>query len=178
METAQQEIPTHVVNPSKEVRLLRLSLILEELQELASAFGMERSFQEMMLSRCNVDYYNGEIEQRGGNYGLVLDTDVYDTVEALDALADLTVVLDGTILSCGMHEIFPSAMSEVFRSNMSKFPMTIDEAGETISDYARKGISVICDMGATPPLVVKRRSDGKILKSVSYSPAELTQFFT
>lgn len=72
-----------------------------------------------------------------------------DLVEILDALGDLQYILDGTILTFGMQNIFEQAFNEIHRSNMSK----LDENGKAIF-----------------------REDGKILKSNNYSPPQLSQF--
>lgn len=51
-----------------------------------------------------------------------------DLIEAVDALADIQFVLDGTVLACGLHHIIEKCHDEVFRSNMSK----LDENGNVI----------------------------------------------
>lgn len=43
-----------------------------------------------------------------------------DIVETLDALCDLRVVLDGTVLTCGMQDIYEEALDIVNHSNLSK----------------------------------------------------------
>lgn len=40
--------------------------------------------------------------------------------EILDALCDIRIVLDGTVLVCGMQSIYQEALVEVNRSNMTK----------------------------------------------------------
>ena len=69
-----------------------------------------------------------------------------DAVGALDALADLQYVLDGSFLSLGLHKWKDAAVAEVHRSNMSK----LDANGEPIM-----------------------RADGKILKSENYTRPDL-----
>lgn len=69
-----------------------------------------------------------------------------DAVGALDALADLQYVLDGSFLSLGLHKWKDAAIAEVHRSNMSK----LDANGEPIM-----------------------RADGKILKSENYTRPDL-----
>ena len=72
-----------------------------------------------------------------------------DKTAALDALTDLQYVLDGTYLSLGFGKVKDAAFAEVHRSNMSK-------------------------LGADGKPI--RRKDGKILKSLQYSPPNLEPF--
>lgn len=69
-----------------------------------------------------------------------------DPVATLDALADLTYVLNGAYLSLGFHRYKDAAMAEVHRSNLSK-------------------------LGADGKPVY--RADGKVTKGPSYSPPDL-----
>ena len=67
-----------------------------------------------------------------------------DPVECLDALVDLTYVVDGTYLTCGLQDLKEPAQAEVHRSNMSK----LDDAGKPIiSDAGR----VVKGPNYTPP---------------------------
>ena len=166
MLAAGQACPDRPIQPYEDEHeamfKLRLALCLEELGELAEAMGLKRTFAELQYTALK-------------GYGAFKDTGTYDTVEVLDALADMRVVADGTVLACGLAEVFPAAMNEVHRSNMSKFPKSLQEAGDTVAAYFAQGVDVTCDMGrpAGTPMVVKRRSDGKILKSIDYLPANL-----
>lgn len=69
-----------------------------------------------------------------------------DPVECLDALVDLSYVVDGTYLTTGLADYKEAGLMEVHRSNMSK----LDSAGNPI-------------LGAS----------GRILKSDQYSPPDL-----
>ena len=84
---------------------LRLALILEELSELAAASGAAKVFNEMLKSKV------AEFEEK---------PELKDTAEALDALCDLQVVLNGSTLEYGLQKQFDNAFDEVHRSNMSK----------------------------------------------------------
>jgi len=67
-----------------------------------------------------------------------------DPVECLDALVDLTYVVDGTYLTCGLQDLKEPAQAEVHRSNMSK----LDADGKPIfSDSGR----VVKGPNYTPP---------------------------
>lgn len=93
-------------------------------------------------------------------------------VEVLDALADLQVVLNGAVLACGMQDVFPAALNEVHRSNMSKFPQSLQELTATVDHYKAQGIDVVIVSGPEGRVVL-RMSDNKVLKSIHYSPANL-----
>jgi predicted HAD superfamily Cof-like phosphohydrolase len=96
-----------------------------------------------------------------------------DLVEATDALIDLQYVLSGAIIAFGLHNIAYDLFEEVQRSNMSKLCKTMDEALATVEHYKiKKGFN--CYIKESGDLfVVKRVEDGKILKSVAYSPCDL-----
>lgn len=74
--------------------------------------------------------------------------DKWDSENLLKELCDLQYVLDGTFLALGFAKYKDAAMLEVHRSNMSK----LDKDGKPIY-----------------------RKDGKVLKSVEYSPADMSK---
>ena len=96
-----------------------------------------------------------------------------DLIEVADALADIQYVLSGAILEFGMGEKFDGIFSEVQRSNMSKTCKTMEEAEATKSHYEEnKGMrSEIKESNGE--FLVYRIEDGKVLKSVNYSPADI-----
>lgn len=99
-----------------------------------------------------------------------------DMVEVADALCDIQYVLSGAILEFGLADRFKSMFDEVQRSNMSKTCKTIQEAEATQAHYLDKDQpSEIMKSGEE--YLVYRTEDGKVLKSVNYSPADLKQFF-
>lgn len=144
MKTFGQKVRSTPCIPSDEEADLRISLIDEELQELKVAFVNQSK------------------------------TDI------ADALADLLYVLLGTASTCGMD--LGRIFNEVHRSNMSKFW----KSGE-IADLLNKDAQEVYQYIAEPPLendeyVCKRISkihwvvknkEGKIIKSPSYSPADI-----
>ena len=96
-----------------------------------------------------------------------------DIVEAADALADIQYVLSGAILELGLGHIFKDLFDEVQRSNMSKTCATIDEALATQEFYlSHKGVESYIEE-KDDYFLVYRKEDGKVLKSVNYSPADL-----
>ena len=99
-------------------------------------------------------------------------------VECVDALADLQVVLSGSVLEFGMGDSFDEAFNEVHRSNMSKACESIEVANETVKHYANKGEDSVESYikEKDGKYLVYRTSDNKALKSVNYSPANLEKF--
>lgn len=100
-----------------------------------------------------------------------------DIVEAADALADLQYVLSGTIIEFGLASKFKSIFDEVQRSNMSKACENIEDAEATLHHYCVKG-----ENGRRTEkngkFIIHRISDGKVLKSISYSPAKIKELIT
>lgn len=95
-----------------------------------------------------------------------------DLTEVADALADLQYVLSGAVLEFGLGEHFKALFDEVHRSNMSKTCASRAEAEATLAHYATLG-----QAGRIEPsgevFLVYRTDDGKVLKNVNYSPADL-----
>jgi predicted HAD superfamily Cof-like phosphohydrolase len=99
-----------------------------------------------------------------------------DIVEVLDALCDIQYVLSGAILEFGMADKFRAAFSEVQRSNMSKTCKSMSEAEATLEHYRQKNGTEGHIVERGEEFLVYRKSDQKVLKSINYSPAELSQF--
>lgn len=97
-----------------------------------------------------------------------------DIVEVADALCDLEYVLHGTILEFGLAEKFPLLFAEVQRSNMSKACKTKEEAGKTIEKYTSEGVECFHEEQPDGTFLVYRMSDKKLLKSIAYSPANIS----
>nr|MBI1231384.1 hypothetical protein [Cytophagales bacterium] len=95
-----------------------------------------------------------------------------DLVAIADAFCDLQYVLSGAILEFGMGTYFKALFDEVHRSNMSKACRTVVEAEATVNHYQRQGIDCYYEADSGNFLVY-RREDGKTLKSINYSPANL-----
>lgn len=90
-----------------------------------------------------------------------------------DAFCDLQYVLSGAILEFGMAEKFKALFDEVQRSNMSKVCPDKITAEQTLEYYlAKDGIKGYIKESEAGFLVY-RESDNKVLKSVTYSPADL-----
>jgi predicted HAD superfamily Cof-like phosphohydrolase len=95
-------------------------------------------------------------------------------VEVADALCDIQYVLSGAILEFGLGEKFKALFEEVQRSNMSKSCNTLDEAEATVK-YYRDNHNTTCHIVPSDGhYLVYRTEDQKTIKSINYSPADLT----
>ena len=98
-------------------------------------------------------------------------------VEVADALTDLEYVVLGAALEFGLTNIFGELFDEVHRSNMSKSCKSLQEASMTVEHYDKRDgtKAFIFESGEN---YVVRRDDGKLLKSIRYSPANLTKIIS
>jgi len=97
-----------------------------------------------------------------------------DIVEVADALCDIQYVLSGAILEFGLGEKFKELFEEVQRSNMSKACASEDEAKATVDHYMKKDGTVCYYQQEGDKWLVFRSSDNKTIKSINYSPANLS----
>jgi len=96
-----------------------------------------------------------------------------DITGVADAFADLQYVLSGAILEFGLGEKFKAIFDEVQRSNMSKTCKTLHEAEQTSEYYLKeRGMESYIEKSSDEYLVY-RKNDGKVLKSVNYSPPDI-----
>lgn len=96
-----------------------------------------------------------------------------DLVEVADAFCDIQYVLSGAILEFGLADKFKTLFDEVQRSNMSKTCKTMDEALATQKHYREnKGMESRIEE-RNGEFLVYRIDDGKVLKSINYSPADI-----
>jgi len=96
-----------------------------------------------------------------------------DLVEVADAFCDIQYVLSGAILEFGLGSKFKELFDEVQRSNMSKVCKTLEEAEATQTHYMAKSGTVSHIEKKGDEFLVYRTEDGKVLKSVKYSPADI-----
>ncbi len=97
-----------------------------------------------------------------------------DITEVADAFCDLQYVLSGAILEFGLGAKFKALFDEVQRSNMSKACDSHDEALATMEKYLKEKNTPSEIRQKGDKYLVYRCEDGKVLKSVNYSPASLT----
>lgn len=89
-------------------------------------------------------------------------------IETADAIADLLYVVYGTAVACGID--IDKVFEEVHRSNMSKL-WTMAELDDKLESYIISLDTIVPDRNARQ-FVVKNVS-GKVIKSPSYSPANI-----
>ena len=95
-----------------------------------------------------------------------------DLVEVADALADIQYALAGAVHECGLGSRFGALFNEVQRSNMSKACKSREVAERTVAHYEALGQPAVIEE-VEGQLLVYRKADNKVLKSVEYSPADL-----
>jgi predicted HAD superfamily Cof-like phosphohydrolase len=149
MQDFGQETPDKPGAPSDAVRLLRAKLIFEEAMETIDALGVEVLHDEYPVRFRNCDF---------------LVTDDANLVAVADGLADLEVVNTGTAIACGID--LQPCFDEVMRSNDSKA-----WSGKEVAYNLPPG--AIHNINFSGNYIVKRLPDLKVLKSPSYSPANL-----
>lgn len=99
-----------------------------------------------------------------------------DKVEALDACADLIVVIVGFMIRFKLEDKLEEALNLVYKSNMSKFCKTKEEALESIKNYTFKRIETYTKK-VGKNWVIYRSSDDKVLKGINYKAPDLTVLF-
>lgn len=104
---------------SLKIRQLRIKLLFEELAELAEASDCKGTMEKLCL-------------QYAQTISLQTDGDNVDKTEELDALCDIQYVLNGKILTSGLHSIFDNAFDTVHHNNMAKVHRDKAHAEETI----------------------------------------------
>jgi len=156
--------PTQVLKKHRE---LAIALIFEEAcNELAEASGV----QDKLYYLCKE--YIKKHELRTENFII----DKIDVVEQLDALADAQYVVSWAINVLGHRKHFDKAYEEVCRSNNSKSCATMDEAQATVDFFMETKDEACTIFPLNDVFIVKRDSDGKLMKNKYYSPANFKQF--
>lgn len=144
---------------------------LNDVAEFHRTFGLPALDRPQIISKDRAELRINLLTEELKELKEAIDND--DLVEIADAFCDLQYVLSGAILEYGMAEKFKMLFDEVHRSNMSKTCHSMEEAEETVQHYLdRKG-----EQGhireKNGKYIVYRDSDGKVLKSVNYSEADL-----
>lgn len=182
MKNFGQEVPVEPCIPSLEVRKLRAKLILEEALELI--------IQGLGLNGVVDNGYGGVydlVHLQESVKGTDLDLEEFkkpSLEEIADGCADLKVVTLGTEVACGIgnsksEEIF----NEVMRSNWTKL-WTPNEYCHTNYEQEANYTFVYKGKNETQErsedtqnrCYLVKDSIGKVIKSPSYSPANIQQF--
>ena len=107
MQLAGQDTPKSPVEPSKEIRVLRAKLIIEEALETVKALGVDINISEMSLLKNEDDFE------------YVISEHPFDMVEVADGVADISVVSIGTLIACGITD--NKLLKLVDKNNLAKF---------------------------------------------------------
>lgn len=149
---------------------LRLNLMFEELSEFAIASGMLGYVFFTKLCHKFIETTRGYNEV----------SMVPDLNEMLDALCDMRVVNDGTILACGFQDIFDQAFDNVHKANMSK-GFTDVQSAQKAADQQLTNNGTLCNIyrkslsDGTPFAYLTRATDNKVLKSPNFVPPDHTK---
>lgn len=167
--TGQTDINRRI--PTVEERKLRLKLALEELEELAEAYGLDEYFIDLKDTQSveKEEYYFNELNSA------VIDSEVYNQIEVLDALVDINYINNGTVVTSGLQNIFDEAFDLVHANNMTKFHTSIYEANKTF--FHHSNLNTKCEVveiivNDEIYFIVKNKS-GKILKPYNFESVNL-----
>lgn len=95
-----------------------------------------------------------------------------DLTGVLKEASDLLYVLHGMVLEFGLGELFEQAFDKVHKSNMTK-TITKNQVVENLEYYADvKNTMCKAEEVEDEIFVLRRMSDGKVLKPLSYKPAQ------
>ena len=154
----KQLMPLIPTLPSSDIIQLRLKLMLEELTELAVASGQ-------------VGKYHSLLEEELFNVETIEPTEP-NMIECMDALCDIGYIHVGTVVAYGLEDYYDHNFNLVHKSNMSKLCKNMDEVDATIKFYKNKGIDVTYEKNGKY-YIIKRISDGKILKNINYNAVQI-----
>jgi len=157
-----------------QVRQLRIKLLFEELEELAKASDCMETFVNLCIEpweRETTSVFSDDPEVAGILYDSP-DGDNVNQLEELDALCDLQYVLNGKIITAGMHEIFDREFDLVHQNNMSKAHNSWLHAEQTIQSIPKEEKYQI--LGINPNTFVLTNSSGKVIKPHDHKKVQLS----
>jgi predicted HAD superfamily Cof-like phosphohydrolase len=144
-------------NISADRARLRLGLILEELHELAIALGEEINFRWQLKKLLEEE---------------PISTPIMSKVSQADALADLEYVVKGTILECGLGDVFDEVFDEVHASNMSK-TISEEQIEKEKEILTKSNIDYNMVKTKNNRYIIIRKEDGKVIKPSTYKKADI-----
>lgn len=162
MTTFGQPTPDTIIDISEDRNKLRIALIFEELKEYAEASGLKGYFAYDLCKHHYKEIADGELVD-----------EVVNKVEQFDALEDLQYVLSGAVIEHGFDTVFDKGFEEVHRSNMTKAIKSAEDLDNTLELHDLKGNYAFSTKSTEYPTVLYRHPDMKVIKSASYSPANL-----
>jgi predicted HAD superfamily Cof-like phosphohydrolase len=168
MQLFNQQVKESPELPDPETRLLRARLVFEEAIEFVKGCG------------CTVTLAGSNGEEQAADLdkiGVVPDPEREpDFIEYVDGCIDQLVVTYGALNAAGVKA--EPAWDEVQRSNMSKaWPhcsacdaVLVRDAGQ---ELVHPEAASAHDGDWRPVLKIHKRADGKVIKSPTYSPANI-----
>ena len=170
-ESFEHPVEESIVEDNFELRKLRLSLIFEEMVELAHAMGCTDHLESLCGNHTQGKHgwlFNGQVSPTENQY--------YNKRESLDALCDIQYVLSGAVLCLGYKNVFDQAFGDVHTSNMSKMCEDMGQVKDTIEYHRNKGEKQLMSPVEKNGRFIVVREDGKIMKNKYYNPVDLTKF--
>lgn len=188
MKASGQVVNTAPTEMTTELAHLRYNLFIEEVQELKDAVEANDRVEQLdalvdityiLCGTANTigsplndavgEVYKDRVHWVYGMYAIdeMLSKSVEEIYSSALCIGRVKAWLGFT------QETFNEAFHRVHVSNMSKFCRTEQEARETIDSYTRNGVDVFW-VQIEGWYVVLRRSDNKVMKSINYSPVDLT----
>jgi len=158
------------------------NIIVEELFEVFECFG-NRGLRTLMHSiELLYDKYE---EKMIGDKDITIQLPIQPIENLLKELTDLVVVTHNLTSICGLHNYFDDAFTETMWSNISKGYATDISAGDDCEEInLREGKTIVSDTQychVEQPVkdkdwyVIRRTSDGKILKGSHYRSANINK---
>ena len=148
--------------PSEELLILSVKLIMEELLELARSFGRENALKCFNAMEGQLAYERSDV--------IMKDDFSYSKVDALDASVDLLYVLANFVYRGNLASVFAEAFEMVHENNMKKLhtdpndrEVYANKYGREIFFYAKGNLSWF------------ENKDGKILKHPDHKGPDLNK---
>lgn len=178
-ETFGHEVEEKPTIPTNDVMLRRISLIQEELVELACNANEDVLFGFSAILRKALEKVR-ETEFTMSNIAVERNK----LIEILDALCDLRYVLDGTVLAFGFGKVFNDAFTDVHNNNMEKTYTDESELHRDTAIHHDNGIDTDVELtkdGKRYLLKVFKDNkgnlpQGKILKPIKHRKVDLSKY--
>jgi hypothetical protein len=165
--------------PSPDVQKLVLSIVLEELSELAEAGGIDVLEQFTELLERKIYSLLLQISSAKKQKTIIGSSELKEGLSHyLDALVDLEwTAHNGTCFS-GLTKEYSEHFEKVTKANWSKFDVNAKDAFITKQNYLDKGIDTHFEEKVLNDTTyyVTYRNDKKIMKSYRFKEPQLTLF--
>jgi SpoVK/Ycf46/Vps4 family AAA+-type ATPase len=128
---------------------------------------------ETILEQDRLDFRLNLIQEEFDE--LIEESAIRNTKGERDAVGDLLYVIIGYAHERGFGSKIQNDFMKIHESNMSKFCKTEEEAIETVENYTKNSVETYYKKNPNTNLyVVYRKSDNKVLKSINYTPVDLS----